>query len=307
MSIEVLKHFLEKNNIKFDNIVALSGDISTRKYFEVSLNKEVKIACLNEKENKKHNELYYYWYNQYIAGSISVPKIFHFEDGFNIQEKIYETIFDKVMRQPECISFVYDKCLDDLLKIHSLEIDVDKTYEKLNLERFRNEFALSNKAFNFESYGKVLDSLVLQNLSMDHQVICHRDYHSRNILIENDEQYIIDFQDSMLGNGIYDLVSILNDCYIQLPSEIITKIKKSYFLKAKTHKDEKKFLEQFDLYTIQRMYKAFGNFKTFYMRNNDPYYLKFIKPNAEKILSIIKSNKELIDLEPIFKRLRDEY
>ena len=307
MSREKVEKYLDKNDFEYKNIIELSGDISTRKYFEVEINKEVRIACLNDKENKKHNELYLYWYEQYLKHQIKVPKIIHFEDGFNVQEKIDQTIFDKLKHQTDKTSDIYNECLKILLKIHNIEIDQNQKYEKLNLERFRNEFSLSYTAFDFQEYEEVIDELVLKSLSFKNEVICHRDFHSRNILIQKDVIYIIDFQDSMLGNGIYDVVSIVNDCYIQLPSEVIENFKKNYFLEKKPYSSEEEFLRQCDLYTIQRVFKAFGNFKTFFKKHNDPYYLKFIKPNALKILDIIERNKELNDLKPIFKRLRDEY
>ena len=92
MSVGKVKNLLEKNGFNHKKIVELSGDISTRKYFEVEIDGKIQIACLNEKDNKKHNELYYYWYEKYLEHNIRVPAIIHFENGFNLQEKIHETI-----------------------------------------------------------------------------------------------------------------------------------------------------------------------------------------------------------------------
>ena len=62
-------------------------------------------------------------------------------------------------------------------------------------------------------------------ISQQPQVVIHRDYHSRNImLISNGDSVklgIIDFQDAMYGPFTYDLVSLLKDCYIQWPREQI--------------------------------------------------------------------------------------
>ena len=43
--------------------------------------------------------------------------------------------------------------------------------------------------------------------------LVHRDYHSKNIFFKDDKITIIDYQDSLYGSPIYDLVSLLNDCY----------------------------------------------------------------------------------------------
>ena len=50
-------------------------------------------------------------------------------------------------------------------------------------------------------------------------MLCHRDYHSRNLMLRAGELYIIDFQDARMGPDTYDLVSLLRDSYVDLPEE----------------------------------------------------------------------------------------
>lgn len=47
--------------------------------------------------------------------------------------------------------------------------------------------------------------------------MCHRDFHSRNLLVENDLM-VVDFQDAMAGPVFYDLVSLLHDDYRDVPA-----------------------------------------------------------------------------------------
>jgi N-acetylmuramate 1-kinase len=49
------------------------------------------------------------------------------------------------------------------------------------------------------------------------QVIVHRDFHSRNLmlLVDEQEQGVIDFQDAVIGADTYDLISITRDAYVQ--------------------------------------------------------------------------------------------
>jgi len=54
------------------------------------------------------------------------------------------------------------------------------------------------------------------------QVIVHRDFHSRNLMVLKDGSLAtIDFQDAVVGPITYDLVSLLKDCYIEWPQERI--------------------------------------------------------------------------------------
>ena len=50
-----------------------------------------------------------------------------------------------------------------------------------------------------------------EELASEPRVLCHRDYHSRNLMLHDGRLYIIDFQDARLGPDTYDLVSLLRD------------------------------------------------------------------------------------------------
>jgi hypothetical protein len=49
-------------------------------------------------------------------------------------------------------------------------------------------------------------------------VVCHRDYHSRNLLVTGSGLMVLDFQDAMSGPLFYDLASLLHDDYRDVPS-----------------------------------------------------------------------------------------
>lgn len=54
----------------------------------------------------------------------------------------------------------------------------------------------------------------------------HRDFHSRNLMVwrgipESSTLAIIDFQDMVIGPLTYDLVSLLKDCYVRWPDEVL--------------------------------------------------------------------------------------
>src|ERR1041385_7207592 len=51
-------------------------------------------------------------------------------------------------------------------------------------------------------------------LAGEPRVLCHRDYHSRNLMLHGGSLYIIDFQDAPMGQDTYDLVSLLRASYV---------------------------------------------------------------------------------------------
>ena len=50
---------------------------------------------------------------------------------------------------------------------------------------------------------------IVQELAGEARVLCHRDYHSRNLMWRDGRLFIIDFQDARMGPDTYDLVSLL--------------------------------------------------------------------------------------------------
>ena len=50
-------------------------------------------------------------------------------------------------------------------------------------------------------------------------MLCHRDYHSRNLMLHEGQLYIIDFQDARMGPDTYDLVSLLRDSYVDFTEQ----------------------------------------------------------------------------------------
>ena len=52
------------------------------------------------------------------------------------------------------------------------------------------------------------------------RVLCHRDYHSRNLMQHAGRLYWIDFQDARMGPSTYDLASLLRDAYVDVPEEL---------------------------------------------------------------------------------------
>ena len=57
---------------------------------------------------------------------------------------------------------------------------------------------------------------IVEELAAEPRVLCHRDYHSRNLMLRDGRLYLIDFQDARLGPNTYDLVSLLRDSYVDL-------------------------------------------------------------------------------------------
>ncbi len=110
-----------------------------------------------------------------------------------------------------------------------------------------------------EEFHKIAQVMVEQP-----QVLTHRDYHSRNLMVRNQDLGVIDFQDALLGPATYDLASLLRDAYIELDEALIMELLHRY--REQVSRIEPfpystiEFRRLFDYTSIQRNLKAAGRF-----------------------------------------------
>jgi len=117
--------------------------------------------------------------------------------------------------------------------------------------------------------------------------VCHRDYHSRNLMLKLGRIYVIDFQDARLGPLQYDLVSLLHDSYVELSADSINLLRADYLSKAKQVGPKGAIRPDFDdifqIQVIQRCFKACGSFSSFYNSRGDTRYLKYIRRTSQLV------------------------
>ena len=145
-------------------------------------------------------------------------------------------------------------------------------------------------------------SKIVEELANERRVLCHRDYHSRNLMLHAGALFIIDFQDARMGPDTYDLVSLLRDSYVDLTSAQVDELI-AYFL-ALTHGPvvdadvEADFRSRFDVMALQRNLKALGTFGYQTVTRGNPVYIQYIP----RTLNNVRSN---LAKYPRFARLHE--
>jgi hypothetical protein len=107
-------------------------------------------------------------------------------------------------------------------------------------------------------------------------VLCHRDYHSRNLMWRDGRLCIIDFQDARLGPDTYDLVSLLRDSYVDLPERVVDELIAYFLALSGRPADDAEFRRRFDLMALQRNLKALGTFGYQTTARRNPVYIQYI-------------------------------
>ena len=110
-----------------------------------------------------------------------------------------------------------------------------------------------------------------EEMAGEPRVLCHRDFHSRNLMVHRRRLHVIDFQDARMGPDTYDLVSLLRDAYAPLDPASVDRLIAHYQGLARIA-DGAALRRRFRRTTIQRALKALGTFgHQIAVRANDRY------------------------------------
>ena len=186
---------------------------------------------------------------------------------------------------------------------YRIAFDVEKlTWE---LDFFARHFIEGYRGSAFSPAERAALSLewgaIVAELSAEPRVLCHRDYHSRNLMLREGSLYIIDFQDARMGPDTYDLVSLLRDSYVDIADRELDELI-AYFLALKKSDGAaaaaSEFRRRFDLMALQRNLKALGTFGYQTITRRNTVYIQYIP----RTLRYAKTNLERY---PRFGRLRE--
>jgi aminoglycoside/choline kinase family phosphotransferase len=147
------------------------------------------------------------------------------------------------------------------------------------------------------------------NILAQPKVYVHRDYHSRNLMVQENSHDlgVLDFQDAVYGPITYDLVSLLKDAYISWEEDQILDWAVRYWQSARQaglpmSEDFAEFYRDFEWMGAQRHIKVLGIFARLYHRDGKDGYLKDMPLVMDYLRRVCD---RYIELKP-FLRLLDE-
>jgi N-acetylmuramate 1-kinase len=306
-----VENFLQKTlSFKDIKILPLAGDASTRKYYRIVHSEESWVLMKWEPFNPE--EYPFLSVLQHFAqNGVQVPKVVGMapEEGLVLLEDLGDLTLERRFwenQNQETVIFFYKMALDEIVKIHGRA-----TQNKSNCTAFKIQFDTEKLLWEL-NYGK--DNLIegvlkadlspkvqseLQNIFLDicetlhrePKVICHRDYHSRNLMIKLDKMFVIDFQDARMGPIQYDLVSLFRDSYVELEDKTVAELMNYYLDSSKEFLPQNFSRSQFDriyeLQSLQRCFKACGSFASFYHQRGDKRYLKYLTPTLKRVFKCL--------------------
>lgn len=304
----------------------LAGDASNRRYYRLVLNggpRSVILMQLASPEAFKQSEEAVSGANTTIAelpfinilnhlakADVSVPALYHYDhkEGLLYLEDFGDvTLADACALAPlQTVRVLYRQAIDMLVRIHTTattpphasciafgrSFDVplfmwefDHFLEYGVTARHGKPMRASDEKAIREEFHKIAELLAGQP-----QVLTHRDYHSRNLMVAGERLGVIDFQDALMGPAMYDLASLLRDAYIALDEKVVDGLIVYYIdsMAAQDHRfaDRFAFRRLFDLMSIQRNLKAAGRFVYIDRVKHNPKFLADIP----RVLGYVKRN-----------------
>lgn len=319
MTINTKLNIFRKNlkNDKAIDIKILAGDASTRKYWRWNLEEKKMIVAgyLNDEESKKSLERFVYWKKKYDSENIRVPEIFEvdYSHGLILQEDVGDRSLQVELANCSSeneLNYMLQS-IDLILRISKIKYnDYVGQLPEFNESKLQYEINNSLKYFVGEYLGVsewdkylTLWKPLLKRIAEMPKVLCHRDFHSRNLMVAKKSIVVIDFQDTMLGPVQYDLCSFLDDCYVCYAvgnyQQVMRKFFESYLEKGLLDSSYEKFFIDYHLVKIQRQYKALGSFCYIWSTKKSAKYLRYLSYVVESIRSSfdVLNLKELVPLK----------
>jgi aminoglycoside/choline kinase family phosphotransferase len=297
----------EKINSTQFTIIQLAGDASARRYYRIILGEKTWVL-MNWEPFTESEYPFLTVQKHFAAAQVQVPEIVAVgaDQGLLLLDDLGDlTLERKYWEQStqEASLLFYQKSIDELIKIHDVatklpiksfasvtQFDTAKFLWEMNYAK-ENLLAGLLKIKFTDALSAELDKVFIDfcsKLDREPKVICHRDFHSRNVMIRRDQVYIIDFQDARLGPVQYDLVSLFKDSYVDINEAYSKQLMNYYFEKSELCKKPYFNLDHFnqiyEIQSLQRCFKACGSFASFMNMRQDRRYLKYLSPTLKRVM-----------------------
>ena len=307
--LDQINAFLESNQIKEKKIKAITSDASFRRYFRVA----DKILMDADPTLVDDLDAFINIDNLLISISLNAPKIYSTDrkNGFLLLEDLGDNLFSKVLNANNEES-LYKKAIDILIYLHDRNIN---QFSKNNLvENYSDEKLISESELFIEWYikshlsikinenqineFKEIFSKIITSLQLKYDTLVLRDFHVDNLVLQHSRSGLrqvglLDFQDAVLGQSSYDLISLIEDVRRPISSELKSSLIK-YFIDATGYNSEQ-LDNEMAFYSVQRNLKILGIFCRLSIRDQKSHYMKF-NDNAWQFINNNLKNPLMIDI-----------
>ena len=303
--------------VNFSEIIPLKISGSARRYYRIFIDGSSYIYCFSE--NKKENETFLRLSVFFKDKGLKVPEILGTEADLKsyILEDLGDTDLLSIIKESrDKLNELIGHTFRELVKFQRLPIEEWK--ELVEFQPFdgsliqydfnycrENFFKASGLTFNEEKLDSDFKRLegILLSYPKELWGLMYRDFQSRNIMVRDEEPYLIDYQSCRYGPGIYDLVSFAWQAKARFTNEERSDIGTLYCTEMERRGVPclKKVLENVPFWAVFRILQTLGAYGLRGLKEGKPHFI-------ESIPYAVHNIKELFErhgLEQIFPTLAE--
>ena len=278
-------------------IKKISGDASFREFYRLKKNNKTSIIVSAKKEKYKNLIVYSAVNNILNSNKIHAPKLIsnHYRNNIiEISDLGGVSFYDFIVPKKNKLN-QYKLLIKLIIKLQKIKIKKIYKIGKFKVKLFKYtsnclhkesdlffdwylKYSLKKKKINkITKLFRIELNKVYKKLNFKNDTFVHRDFHVSNIMLDKKKLGVIDSQDAIIGNPLYDVASLIDDVRIKLPQDLQNDLFKFYYNNSK-HKKEKieKLKNDFDILSVQRNLKILGIFVRLFKRDNKLNYLKYL-------------------------------
>lgn len=296
---------------------AMPGDASVRRYFRLQ-HENASYIVMDASLDKPSCVPFVAITHALRAQGLQSPEILasDLQQGFLLLTDFGDRLYLKELNL-ENMQQLYGNALDALAVMQNCRVvegwelkPFTSQFMRQELDNFKEWFLFQYREMSLspqlEKKLNICFDLLAEAPAKQNQVFMHRDYHSANLMVLPNQQVgILDFQDAFIGPVTYDLVSLLRDCYIAWPDELVTKLVLQYREKinlVSVSADE--FLRWFDWMGMQRHLKALLTFSRKFCRDHNSNYLQHIPRTLAYVANVSARYPECDVLHKLVEEVR---
>ena len=289
----------EKEGLSARNAVRLMGDASTRTYYRVYTDAGSLVLALMPESFDPGSLAFLNVAELLRAIPLRIPVIHHVSgrEGILLLEDLGDELLQKRVNDVDRAQklLLYREAVSILVRLQTrgaelrdkrffpyrFAFDEVKLFEELAF--FEKHFVVGLRQSTLS--GEEREALyrafraIASELASRPRVLCHRDYHSRNLMVTKGELAVIDFQDARMGPVSYDLVSLLRDSYVEHDLDFVAEMIEEF----RRGTDSREFESEFDLMALQRNLKALGTFGFQISVNGNDVYGPYVPTTLEMV------------------------
>lgn len=293
----------------------ITGDASFRRYFRVSRASQSYIL-MDAPTPAEDCGRFVATQQAFAQAGLQVPQIIaqDVQQGLLLLKDLGDTLLLAKLTEETATTF-YRQALAQLTKIRKISATsagplptFDQAFLLREMQIFIDWFVVEHLQLSLSEHELSMlqrhFQLLADSALQQPQAGMHRDYHSRNLMLQDDGSLaVIDFQDAVTGPVSYDAVSLLKDCYIKWPVQLVKDLCQEFYqdlvqqaeLSAEISLEQ--FQQWFDWMGLQRHIKVCGIFCRLYHRDGKSGYLADLPRVFDYVLEVTSLYPELQELD----------